>query len=274
MAFRSSGFRTQRCASARSQVPICVRTFPGMKQGVCGHLELISRRSCLTALSSRDNIRVTRSMFTRICSYHQVMADYLDFISVFGTKVHDTDLRFSGFREQVRIARSSSTLGLKTMGRSGRQYHLSYNLKAAVRKSGLSPDKQAQNWTVRQVAVNHQFDITEGTTLWLLTQAVGEEAEYDLRMKIKTMMDPTNRAEDRRFETKEDCFRTSLNYHLLYCHWATEGWRWYIQYLEDRLVSVSTYPSSFIERANWLVLDRKCNPRHTGSRTRAYFSSF
>ena len=41
------------------------------------------------------------------------------------------------------------------------------------------------------------------------------------------------RPEDRAFSTSEDCFRTSLTTHLLNCHWSTEEWRWYIQWLEE-----------------------------------------
>src|SRR6187402_2626297 len=109
-------------------------------------------------------------MLLRILRYHQVMPGYLDFMAVFGSQNENRDLRFSGFREQTSITKPSRALEMRNLGRSGRQFQLCYNLKAVACKSLPGTDLSEQQWSVRQAAIHHQFDVEEGTTLWIVTQ--------------------------------------------------------------------------------------------------------
>jgi hypothetical protein len=170
-------------------------------------------------------------MFLRILSYHQVMPSYLDFISVFGVQWEPRDLRFSGFREQLTLGQSASTTGIPALGRSGRQYQLSFNLKGVSQVP--IPNKPGRNWwSIRQAAIHHQFDVELGTTLWIVTKG-----DRDLKERIEDMTAPPpyGRIEDQSFDTPEECFRSSLAVHLLLCNWSTEEWRWYIQFLETSI---------------------------------------
>jgi hypothetical protein len=166
-------------------------------------------------------------MLLRILSYHQVMPGYLDFLSVFGAQNEARELRFTGFREQTSLSAPAQTPNL-ALGRSGRQFQLSYNLKAVACKSEITVDLTEKQWSIRQAAIHHQFDIQEGTTLWLVTQG-----HLSIKERVQEMTAIHGRPEDRAFATKEECFRTSLTTHLLYCYWSVEEWRWYIQWLED-----------------------------------------
>ncbi|KAJ9656960.1 hypothetical protein H2201_008363 [Coniosporium apollinis] len=88
-----------------------------------------------------------------------------------------------------------------------------------------------RTWSIRQAAFHHQFDVEEGTTLWISTKGGLD----DLKERVESLTGPNGRLEDRSFGTTAECFRSSLAVHLMYCHWSTEGWRWYIEFLEDAI---------------------------------------
>jgi len=180
----------------------------------------------LYAEHSRDQLRITRSMLARILTYHQVMPIYLDFIFVFGGQSNPRDLRFSGFYEQTSIKDPSR--GLAMPERSGRQYQLCYNLKGVTLTQKDIKDMKLSQWSIRQVAICHQFDVVHGTTLWIVTKG-----RLDIQQRFKQLTGRDGRVEDKSFRTVYECFRSSLAAHLMYCHWSTEDWRWYIRWLED-----------------------------------------
>jgi hypothetical protein len=181
-------------------------------------------------------LKITRTMLTRILSYHQVMAGYLDFISVFGLQSEPRDLRFSGFREQTLLNNPARGPAVLSLGRSGRQYQLCYNLKAVSCKQGQTTSLEGKEWSIRQAAFHHQFDVVGGTTLWIVTQG-----RHEIKDRIKNLTGKNGRPEDRACGTVEECFRSTLAVHLLLANWSVEEWRWYIQWLEkviDRQVSI------------------------------------
>lgn len=201
---------------------------PYFSSNLCQMLTIVLSRFPWAGGDSRNHLKITRSMFLRILSYHQVMANYLDFISVFGVQDEPRDLRFSGFREYITLGQSAKTTGIHALGRSGRQYQLCFNLKGVSQVP--IPNKPGQKrWSIRQAAIHHQFDVEFGTTLWIITKG-----NKDLKERIEDMTAPPpyGRIEDQSFGTPEECFKSSLAVHLLLCNWSTEEWRWYIQYLE------------------------------------------
>lgn len=163
-------------------------------------------------------------MLARILTYHQVMPRYLEFLSVFCSQPDARLLSFGGFCEQTSLTKPPRAPVIRDLGRSGQQFQLSYNLKAVARKM------YAQGWFIHQATFHHQFDAEEGTTLWIVTH--GDEA---IKERVTEMTTIQGRPEDRAFTTAEECFRTSLNTHLLFCLWSIEEWGWYIQWLEETL---------------------------------------
>jgi hypothetical protein len=127
-----------------------------------------------------------------------------------------------------------------SLGRSGQQFQLSYNLKT------IAPPKEAQQqtssspWARRQCAVHHQFDMVHGTALWILTAA------YEtLKLSIQDLLPSDGLPPDLGFDTIEACFKTSLAVHLVHCRWSMDHWRWYLQWLEeavDTLVRCTLHP--------------------------------
>lgn len=181
-----------------------------------------------SANNSRQRLRISRKMMVRILSYHQVMPGYLDFLFTFGAKHDQRDFRFSAFREQTLLnspARGPTVVGL---GRSGRQIQLSFNLKGVSCILESKEDMHRRQWSPREVAVHHQFDIELGTTLWIITKG-----NLELKERIQDMTGVDGRLEDRSFGTAEQCLVSSLAVHLLLCHWSREEWRWYILWLEE-----------------------------------------
>lgn len=157
------------------------------------------------------------------------MPGYLEFLSVFGTNNEARDLRFSGFREQTTLKNTPSprALEIDSMERSGRQYQLSYNLKAVACKNAPA-DFTKKDWSIRQGAFHHQFDVVKGTALWIVTQG-----HLSIKERVADMTSVAGRPEDRAYYLRKDCFRTTLSTHLLFCHWSIEEFRYYIQWLEE-----------------------------------------
>ncbi len=62
--------------------------------------------------------------------------------------------------------------------------------------------------------------------LWIITKGT-----LDLQKRFKELTGKDAKPEDKAFNTVEECFRSSISVHLLYCNWSTEDWRWYIKWL-------------------------------------------
>jgi hypothetical protein len=172
-------------------------------------------------------------MADEFLSYHQVMPDYLDFMLLFGQSSGPNDMRFSGFREQTYLqAVSPNTTDMSALGRHGRFYELAYNLKTVQLKN----PEQAASWSVRQAGIYHSFDVKHGSTLWLITKGLNHfDGRHDLKDLIEEITGTSGREEDRKFDKPEHAFRASLAIHAMIIHWATEPWRWYLQWLDERI---------------------------------------
>ena len=198
-------------------------------------------------------------MFTEILTFHQVMPEYLDLVSVFGQQSEQRDLRFSSFREQKNLKVQQPNSAIDNLARSGRQYQLCYNLKGVTAKVQDPMNPENNQYSIRQAAFYHQLDVVSGNTLWIVTKG-----GIDIQQRFKELTGTDARAEDKAFSTVEECFRSSLSAHLLFCHWSTEDWRGYTKWLEytvEKDVSLSFYvfhenaPANHIHRLRWQSWD-------------------
>lgn len=178
-------------------------------------------------MHSRAKLKLTKAMLLDILTFHQVMPAFLDFLYMFGQQSEPTDLQFSGFREQVVLTNPPNGLVHTSLGRSGRHYQICYNLKCVALKVENKSNFLMNEWSIRQAVFHHQFDIVNGNTLWIVVKG-----NLDIQQRFKAMTDTNARPQDKSFGTPEECLRSSLSAHLMYCHWATEDWRWYIGWLE------------------------------------------
>lgn len=156
------------------------------------------------------------------------MPVYLDFMLVFGAQSDPRDIRFSGFREQIMMRAPTRGLSMPSIGRSGQHFQICYNLKGVTFKKESDENIKLNEWSIRQAAIYHQFDVVYGTTLWIVTKG-----RLDIQQRYKELTGPDGNPEDKSFDTLDACFRSSLAAHLMFCHWAIEDWRWYIRWLEN-----------------------------------------
>jgi hypothetical protein len=187
-------------------------------------------------------------MALELFTYHQVMPSYLDFMMLFGQSAGPNDMRFSGFREQICLTPpvpANTANHLTDLRRSGRHYELSYNLKTVQPKDPNNPE----SWSVRQAGLYHGFDVIEGITLWIITKGLNAlDGKHDLKENIEEITGWQGREEDRKFDDANHCFRSTLAIHAMMIHWATESWRWYLQWL-DETIEKETEPAVSGSRA-------------------------
>lgn len=177
---------------------------------------------------NRLPLKISRAMANLLFSYHQVMPSYLDFVSVFGAQLEQREVRYSGFHEQSTLGvQVSKRTAVPNLGRSGRGYQLCYNLKTIVDKGGKGKEKE---WSKRQAALHHQFDVDNGNALWICTEGRTSGGLFD---RIRDLTQDDKRRQDWSYGNKVECFRSSLATHLSCCHWSIEEWRSHMGWLEE-----------------------------------------
>jgi hypothetical protein len=215
----------------------------------------------LQAESGQSKLDVSLSHAERLFTYFQVMPSYIDFVSAFCKKRQDdedvSDLRFSSFRESIRLSPIACGLNLPHLALSGRGFQLSYNLKSVTNKSkektswpAVIQSKEKWDWSVRQAVFHHQFDMKEGSSLWIITSARDYLQKRVQRLTGQTERRPpiTSQANisedetelqsspaDRNYTTAADSFIASLSIHLMLAQYASEDWRGYVRWLEQML---------------------------------------
>ncbi|KAJ8127886.1 hypothetical protein O1611_g5750 [Lasiodiplodia mahajangana] len=174
-------------------------------------------------------LNITRSMFTRVLTYHQVMPAYLEFVMAFGSQDEAKDLGFSSFKTQVCLAPRVRLPEIQSLGRSGQQYQLCYNLKH------IDMDEKGEFSLIRQAAIHHQFDVVTGKALWIVTAG-----RFNLQQRFKSLTGKNANPRTKSFSNILECLESSLAAHAMFCSWSTENWRWYIKSLESTLRRVTT----------------------------------
>lgn len=169
-------------------------------------------------------------MFTECLSYHQVMPEFLDFIFPFGKQVYRKDFHFGGLRHQGRFSGVDRGLSIDILGRSGLAVELCYSLESVEFLSGR-PGADIP-WSIRRTSTHCSFDIENGRTVWII--AKGNDVVRNRIVESTTGSFPL--AESRSLGPMQS-FHDFLSTHLLLCDWSGESWRWYIDWLEDRVQS-------------------------------------
>ena len=162
-------------------------------------------------------------------TYFRVMPEFVDFLFSFGYQSHAQDPYFSSFRQRTCLSNSSQTFDIPELAWSGSEIQVCYNLKSAER-SGSDPN----DWSIRPCAVHHTLDVKNVRANWIIIK--GNDAMKD---RIEQATGRHGRGEMSSFETMDRAFAASLATHLVFCDWAAEQWRWYINNLEDRFQNTS-----------------------------------
>ena len=165
-----------------------------------------------------------------IFTYLQVMPAFLDFVFSFGRQQYAQDFHFGGFRSENSLDDDNLRLKIPEFGRSGRDFNMCYMLKAAER----SDSQRNWEWSLRQTAVYHSFDVESGKANWIIIKS-----DQLMKSRIKSATTARSRRQASSFQTVCHAFASSLATHLIMCDWAGENWRWYINYMEGELQNVS-----------------------------------
>ena len=162
-------------------------------------------------------------------TYFRVMPEFVEFLFSFGYQSHAQDPYFSSFRQRTCLSNASQTFDVPGLAWSGSEIQVCYNLKS-VERSGSDPN----DWSIRQCAVHHTLDVKYVRANWIIIK--GNEIMKD---RVEQATAGHGHGDLSSFETLDRAFAASLAAHLVFCDWATEQWRWYINKLEDQFQNIS-----------------------------------
>jgi hypothetical protein len=191
-------------------------------------------------------------MLVAALTHHQAMVSFLDFIFPFGEQEYLEDFYFSGLREETRLSSPAKGLVIPELDRSGREIRLCYNLKSVER----SLSDKNWPWSIRQTAVYHSFDVESGKAFWIIIKG---NKLMKKRIQDSTSKDATGAADLVRFGSNSEAFASSLATHLVLAEWCDEEWRWYLNYLEERLHSATRRASSMIHERPLSIYESPIN---------------
>lgn len=201
-------------------MPLHVRCPPILRQR---EARLIIK-SFINAPHSRERLNITKEMFNFALTYHQVMVAFLDFVFPFGSQIEPHD-NSSAFRSINHLSDLDKGFSLTELGRSGLSLQQAYNLKAVEPK-----DDSDWPWSIRQTAIYHSFDQANGRTIWIIIKG---NSSMEKRMKAaQERLTPNGIS---KHQKTEDAFLLSLELHMVVCEWARENWRWFINFLDEKL---------------------------------------
>ncbi|KAK8010282.1 hypothetical protein PG990_009247 [Apiospora arundinis] len=142
-----------------------------------------------TIKATSRRLNMTKNMFTRIMTYHQVSSCFLNFITFVVPRTGKSDLGRGGFRSESHIRKPKYSLN--TLHRSGRHIHVSYIIKTVQRNqlrgktAPGDPDNRIE-WIRPHAAIHHQFDLETGKSLWIVSSPLIPILEEGPTTVIKT----------------------------------------------------------------------------------------
>lgn len=193
-------------------------------------------------------------MALRLLSFHDVMPSFLDFILTFGKRHHAEEFPFQGFRQRTRLSNDARGLEIPELGRSGQDLSICYNLRS------VEQSKDEWPWAMRQTAVYHSFDVKLGRSTWIVAKA---NRLIEDRIRSAT----GNGLRAAKSDTKRHEFSANILMHLTFIEWASENWRWYIDFLEEQAQAL-TRPTlkMSVQRTQYSVSTSPTTPRPPPSR--------
>jgi hypothetical protein len=169
-------------------------------------------------------------MMSSILTYHQVMPSFLDHLFCYGERVFDQDCHFSGLHFEPRLSETHMDLCVPELNRSGRNIQICYSLR--------SPEQARRQenwpWSIRSATFYHSFDVVSSLSNWIVVK--GSES---MKKRMMSELDPSNAVQQHAFGTLNEAFTYTLSSHLIPCSWADENWRWYIDYMEEAIQSIT-----------------------------------
>ncbi|KAH8894516.1 hypothetical protein GQ53DRAFT_857922 [Thozetella sp. PMI_491] len=178
---------------------------------------------------SRGRLFCSREMLFELISRLQVMPSFLDFILEFRTR--EKAATTAWFRLQDHHSRACAAPDATGLDQHCFRIQHAFNIIAA--ESGEEYKNYA--WPLRHTTVYHSFDVALGTCFWLVIKG-----NKEMRERVMASSEPYTRSLSNAKKPIADLFEASLESHLLFLEWCTEGWAEYIDYLEERFRKQTT----------------------------------
>ncbi|KAJ9644872.1 hypothetical protein H2204_001334 [Knufia peltigerae] len=168
-------------------------------------------------------------MMSEILSYHQVMPSFIDLMASFGRGA-PYDYQYCGFRSDIRLSMRNSALAVPRIKRSGQVLELCYSLRA------VEPSTSLLNWpwSIKQLAVSHTIDVETGQSTWLVFKA-----DDTIKDRIMSATRSASLPQVNAFQDANEALASSFGIHLILCQWAAEHWRWYVNFLEQKVQDIT-----------------------------------
>ncbi|KAL9599630.1 MAG: hypothetical protein Q9219_003714 [cf. Caloplaca sp. 3 TL-2023] len=157
------------------------------------------------------------------------MPEYLELVFTFGYQEHPKELNYSGFWQRTSLHPSKS-LQVPELGLSGSGWQLCYGLKSVE----SSPVQRHWQWSIRHCAIFHSFDVSHIRANWVIIKG-----DRETERRVQSGTSGGGASEPSRYDTIAGAFASAMEMHLMLCDSATENWRWYISFLEDKLQTMT-----------------------------------
>ena len=154
------------------------------------------------------------------------MPEFLNLLFPLGERVLAQDFYTDGFYQRTYL--SSTTQGLQAPERawSGHYLKICYSLKSVER----SESQTDWPWSIRHCAIHHSFDVENVRSSWVIVK--GNKLIVERIQKATSGRGPP---EFSSYGSIDRAFAAALATHLLLVDWSAENWRWYINFLENKV---------------------------------------
>ncbi|OTA94293.1 hypothetical protein M434DRAFT_384027 [Hypoxylon sp. CO27-5] len=183
----------------------------------------------LQSATSRSALGCTKEQLMFLLSYYQVMPSFLDFLLTF--RVRGTPVAHAQFRHENYLGKNSPELVLPQFRRSGIQIQHAFNLLSVEQASDPCEKNQ---WPLRQVALYHSFDGTNGRCFWIILK--GNEL---MARRIFSATEQHRQLKAQEITSPETSFAASLQVQMIMIEWCSENWAEYIDHLEKEVATSS-----------------------------------
>jgi hypothetical protein len=192
-------------------------------------------------------------MLDYLLAFHQVSPSFLELVFSFGKETQPDDFHYTSFRQENFLdVTDAGAFAIHQLGRSGREVRHCYNLWSAE-KSTFG----GKQWSMRNTAEYHSFDVESGKALW-----INVKANDLIKSRVTDATTTCSELSADGMTNINTCFIATLKTHMIHFEWCRENWRPYLSTLEQRLEKILTRvfnapvglleaaPPEFIEQVN------------------------
>ncbi|KAK3367215.1 hypothetical protein B0T24DRAFT_385828 [Lasiosphaeria ovina] len=173
---------------------------------------------------SRAPLNCSPAMLKLVLTFHQVDPSFLDCLLTFGDQDEPQDACLSQFQCHDALEIQDRLPYIPELGRSGKEIRCSFLLRSVE----SAPEATSWPWSIRQLAVYHSFDISNGRTVWITTK--GNDLMQKRIMEDTIDMPALGASAGRDVSAS---FEAALGTLLIYFTWSAENWRWFVRDIEN-----------------------------------------